>query len=119
MANPIVLGPGSRLLGQIIYILPQANSTRELQDIVRSYSFVHHGEMLVAYPSVLLRNGFRYVLPFARCRDPNCVKQGFTVRVWSEWWRRQGWHPPMHPSTRPDTYVPLPPLEETSFGPTF
>jgi hypothetical protein len=113
------LRPGSHLLGRLLQFLSLATSTREVRDIIRAHSFVYHGDHRPLIPCVRLLNGFQYILPFVRCCDPKCVKYGFTIRVWEDWWLAEGWHPPMHPSTWPHTTVPFSPSEETSFGKPF
>jgi hypothetical protein len=110
--------PGGRILGRILYQLSTAVSSEAVSHIISAHAFFFH-RTRAHTPQVILKNGFLFTLPFQSCGNPDCSKQGFTVRQWSQWWRARGWHPPMSVSSRPPTMLLLSPHGQDCFGPPF
>ena len=112
------LPPERDTVEHLLLLLSEATSTEALQNIITAHAFYCH-RVRERIPSVVLKNDFRYTLPFQTCGIYKCSSRGLHVRRWSPWLRRHGWHPPMSPETKPATMLQAPPVPRDSFGPSF
>jgi hypothetical protein len=111
--------PGGRTIEQILLLLSEAKSTEKVQGIIADHAFYHHVTEQKHFPTVTLRNGFLYTLPFQHCGIYKCSVRGLCVREWETWNKAYGWSIPMSIEALPKTLLSRSPSSEELFGPPF
>jgi hypothetical protein len=111
--------PGGKTVEELQHMLSEAKSTEAVQRIIADHAFFYHPTEQKHFPSVTLRNGFVYTLPFQHCGIYKCSAIGLCVREWKPWNKAHGWSIPMSLETLPITLLSRSPSSKELFCPPF